>query len=200
MGNKKNHGGKKKHRGKKMDTKDKKLEVLRGEEQEYAKVLERKGGPIMSVRLLTGKTVLGVVRGSMRKRVWMKANDIILVSKRNFQSDKVDIVHVYPIEHVNDLIQLGEIEEHFTISEGIGGSADIGDDIFAQTENDFSNEEEWEKKYNKLKNGWELYMEQGNIKKARDMKGRMEKLLKKKPKKEIVGGGNKISEAELDAI
>ena len=142
MGNKKNHGGKKKHRGKKMDTKDKKLEVLRGEEQEYAKVLERKGGPIMSVRLLTGKTVLGVVRGSMRKRVWMKANDIILVSKRNFQSDKVDIVHVYPIEHVNDLIQLGEIEEHFTISEGIGGSADIGDDIFAQTENDFSNEEE----------------------------------------------------------
>ena len=42
-------------------------------------------------------------------------------------------------------------------------------------------------------------MEQGNIKKARDMKCRMEKLLKKKPKKEI-GGSNKISDTELDAI
>ena len=70
--------------------------------------------------------------------------------------------------------------------------------IFQMKRNEFVSL--FQEEYNKLKNGWELYMEQGNIKKARDMKGRMEKLLKKKPKKEIVGGGNKISKAELDAI
>ena len=64
---KKNQGGKKKHRGKKQqDEKDKKLETLKDEDTEYGKILERKGGPHMSVRLLSGKTVLGIVRGKLR--------------------------------------------------------------------------------------------------------------------------------------
>ena len=34
------HGGKKKHRGKKMDDKVAKLDILKGDGQEYARVLE----------------------------------------------------------------------------------------------------------------------------------------------------------------
>lgn len=187
----KGNGGKKKKRGKKQDTGPKKLEILREEDQEYARVLERKGGPVMSVRLLTGKTVNGIVRGSMRRRAWMKAGDIVLVSKRNFQDDKVDIVHVYPIEHVHDLVNLGEITESFTITEGL---IENQDDIFGSGET-FETEEEWEKKYNKLKDGWELYVRQGNMKKAREIKDRMSKLVSKKPKKGIEGMTNDDFEA-----
>ena len=63
---KKNQGGKKKHRGKRQQTENKKLSILREDGTEYGKILERKGGPNMSVRLLTGDTVIGVIRGKMR--------------------------------------------------------------------------------------------------------------------------------------
>jgi translation initiation factor 1A len=182
----KKQGGKKKHRGKKQGSGDKKLEILKGDDQEYAKVIERKGGPIMSVRLLTGKTINGVIRGNMRKRAWMKSGDIILVCIRDFQKDKVDIVHVYPGEHVHDLVNLGEIPESFTINEGLVDTISNNQDIFGDGgESSFSNEEEWETKYNKLKNGWELYIQQGNVKKAKDMKDRMNKLMTKKPNNNI---------------
>ena len=73
----------------------------------------------MLVRLLTGKTVHGIVRGSMRRRAWMKAGDIVLTSMRNFQDSKVDIVHVYPIEHTRDLVNLrAKFQNAFTITEG----------------------------------------------------------------------------------
>lgn len=196
----KGKGGKKKKRGKKQDFGARKLEILRGEDQEYAKVLERKGGPVMSVRLLTGKTVNGIVRGSMRRRAWMKAGDIVLISRRNFQDSKVDIVHVYPLEHTHDLVNLGEIPESFTITEGLADAINntLQDNIFGgggggET---FTSEEEWEKKYKKLKDGWELYLQQGNVKKAREMKDRMDKIITKKPKKQAPS----MTDADIDNI
>ena len=111
----------------------------------------------MSVRLLTGKTVVGVIRGNMRRRAWMKAGDIVLTSIRNFQDSKVDIIHVYPLEHTHDLVNLGEIPESFTIVEGF--TDDINstqqDNIFGGGGREtFTSEEEWENKYKKLKDCW----------------------------------------------
>ena len=190
-------GGKKKKRGKKKDVGARKLEILKGEDQEYAKVLERKGGPVMYVRLLTGKTVNGIVRGNMRRRAWMKAGDIVLVSTRNFQDTKVDIVHVYPLEHTHDLVELGEIPESFTITEGITDTINVSqDNIFGNNTSSYTSEEEWDKKYNKLKDGWELYLQQGNVKKAREMKDRMDALLTKKPKVQIP----QLTDADIDMI
>ena len=117
---KKNQGGKKKHRGKKQqDEKDKKLQILREDGTQYARILERKGGPHMTVCLLTGETLLGVVRGKLRKRMWMAQNDIVLVGIRDFQTDKVDILHKYPEEHVRQLVDMGEITDYFTVGSGI---------------------------------------------------------------------------------
>ena len=47
------------------------------------------------------------------------------------------------------------------------------------------NEEEWEKKYTKRRSLWELYLAQGNMKKATEMKQKMENLMDKKPKPKI---------------
>jgi translation initiation factor 1A len=38
-------------------------------------------------------TRLGHICGKMQKKVWITAGDIVLVGKRDFQDEKVDIVH-----------------------------------------------------------------------------------------------------------
>ena len=192
---KKNQGGKKKKRGKKQQDESKKLEILKDDETEYAKVLERKGGPYLSVRLLSGETVMGIIRGKMRRRVWMAVNDIILIGIRDFQEGKVDVLHKYPEEHVRQLVEMGEIPDYFTVGEGIASRAS-DDNVFGE-KTEFENEEEWEKKYNKTKEAWELYLVRGNTKKATEMKQKMEKLMNKKPKPGIP---NKMTEEEFDAI
>jgi translation initiation factor 1A len=192
---KKNQGGKKKKRGKKQQDENKKLEILKDEVTQYAKVLERKGGPYISVRLLSGETVMGVIRGKMRRRVWMAINDIILVGIRDFQDGKVDVLHKYPEEHVRQLVEMGEIPDYFTVGEGIVASIKE-DNIFGE-KTEFENEEEWDQKYNKTKDTWELYLERGNTKKATEMKQKMEKLMDKKPKAKVP---NKMTQEEFDAI
>ena len=192
---KKNQGGKKKKRGKKQQDESKKLEILKDDETEYAKVLERKGGPYLSVRLLSGETAMGIIRGKMRRRVWMAINDIILVGIREFQEGKVDVLHKYPEEHVRQLVEMGEIPDYFTVGEGINSG--IKDDNLFGEKTEFENEEEWEKKYNKTKEAWELYLMRGNTKKATEMKQKMEKLMDKKPKAQIP---NKMTEEEFEAI
>ena len=192
---KKNQGGKKKKRGKKQQEEHKKLEILKDAESEYAKVLERKGGPHLSVRLLSGETVIGVIRGKMRRRVWIAINDIILVGIRSFQEDKVDVLHKYPEEHIRQLVEMGEIPDYFTVGEAISNGKKDGNIFGEKTE--FENEEEWQKKYNKTKEAWELYLAQGNTKKATEMKQKMEKIMNQKPKEQIP---NKMTEEEFDAI
>ena len=193
---KKNQGGKKKHRGKnQQNDKNQKLSILKEEGTEYGKILERKGGPHMSVRLLSGNTVMGVVRGKMRRRVWMSRNDIVLVSIRDFQGDKVDIVHKYPEDHVRQLVDMGEIPDYFTVSDSVEDSI-TGDNIFGE-KTEYDDIEEWEKKYEKVKQSWELYLAQGNIKKATDMKLKLEKLMEQKPKPKIP---EKMTQDEFDAL
>lgn len=192
---KKNQGGKKKHRGKRQQNENKKLSILKEEGTEYGKILERKGGPYMSVRLLSGETVMGVIRGKMRRRVYMARNDIVLVSIRGFQDSKVDIVHKYPEEHIRQLVDMGEIPDHFTIGASIEDNI-TQNNIFGE-KTDFDDMEEWENKYNKIKDSWELYIAQGNTKKATEMKQRLEKLMEQKPKPKIP---DKMTDAEFDAI
>ena len=80
-----NKTGGKKHKKYKKNRNDevKKKLIKKDSEQEYAFLLERKGGPIMSLKLLDGRNVLGVVRGKMRRRIWMNPGDILLVAKRS---------------------------------------------------------------------------------------------------------------------
>ena len=60
--------------------------------QEYAKVLEKKGGNVVTLKLTDEREVLGIIRGRMKKRVWINSGDIVLVSLREFQTNKVDIL------------------------------------------------------------------------------------------------------------
>ena len=70
------------------------------EEEEEDKFEEKKGAQR-----------LGIIRGKMKKRVWMVAGDFVLVSLREFQDEKCDIVHKYDITEVRKLMASGELPD-----------------------------------------------------------------------------------------
>jgi translation initiation factor 1A len=52
---------------------------------------------------------LGNIRGKMRKRVWLSVGDVVLCGLREYQDEKVDIIHKYTIDEVHNLKTMGEI-------------------------------------------------------------------------------------------
>ena len=110
-------GGKKHKKYKKnRDADIKKKLIKKSEGEEYAYVIDKKGGPILGLRLLDDRMVLGVIRGKMRKRVWINPGDIILVSIRGFQDNKVDVIAKYTDDEVRKLIKQKEVTRKFTLN------------------------------------------------------------------------------------
>ncbi|KAI2495433.1 translation intitation factor 1A [Fragilaria crotonensis] len=64
-----------------------------------------------------GVTRLGHIRGKMRKKVWITAGDIVLCGKREFQDEKVDIIHKYSADEARNLKQYGELPDSARINE-----------------------------------------------------------------------------------
>ena len=78
----------------------------------YAFVIKLLGNCRALVLCDDGNEAIGVIRGSMRrfnKRVLIETGDIIAVSKRDFQDNKVDIVHKYNAEQCKILINDKEL-------------------------------------------------------------------------------------------
>ena len=102
----------KKSRGKKKfkDSSKRELE-FKTHSQEYGKVSKILGNARVSVNCYDGKTRMGVIRGKMRKRVWIREGDTVLVSLREFQDDKCDITFKYYDTEVRNLMIYGEIPD-----------------------------------------------------------------------------------------
>ena len=58
-----------------------------------------------------GTERMGVLRGSMRKRVWVRRGDIVLVTLREYEDAKADIVHKYNETEVSRLASMKEIPD-----------------------------------------------------------------------------------------
>lgn len=78
--------------------------------QEYAHVIKIEGNNRCRVKCGDGVTRLAVIRGSMRKKIWIKLNDYVLVGLRDFQDNKCDIIGKYSDEDVRNLRAYGELE------------------------------------------------------------------------------------------
>lgn len=77
------------------------------EAEEYAYVKKMLGNCRVQVITNSGIDAIGIIRGSLRKftkRILIEVGDIVVVSKRDFQDNKVDIVHKYNPEQVNILV------------------------------------------------------------------------------------------------
>jgi translation initiation factor 1A len=60
--------------------------------------------------------VIGKICGSMRKRVWIKIGDIVLISTRSFDSTSCDIIHKYTDDEAHCLKNYGEIPANVNLS------------------------------------------------------------------------------------
>ena len=80
----------------------------------YAYVIKLLGNCRVLVLCDNGTEAIGVIRGSMRrfnKRILIETGDIIAVSMRDYQNNKVDIVHKYNMEQCKILISNKDISD-----------------------------------------------------------------------------------------
>jgi initiation factor 1A len=82
--------------------------VLDEEYEEYAYVIKILGNCRVIVISNSGSKNIGIIRGSLRKfnkRILIEKSDLVVISKREYQSGKVDIVHKFNSDQCNVLIK-----------------------------------------------------------------------------------------------
>ncbi|ETV79772.1 eukaryotic translation initiation factor 1A, Y-chromosomal [Aphanomyces astaci] len=124
----KGKGGKNRRRGK-GDVEENKRELeFKEDGQEYAQVLRMLGNGRLEAYCYDGVTRLGHIRGKMRKKVWVGVGDIVLVSLREYQDGKVDIIHKYNADEARSLKAYGELPDNARINETSVDMDGAGDD------------------------------------------------------------------------
>jgi translation initiation factor 1A len=64
-----------------------------------------------------GEKRLAHIRGKLRKKVWINQGDIILLSLRDYQDDKGDVILKYSADEARSLKAYGELPENAKINE-----------------------------------------------------------------------------------
>ena len=118
MGKNKGKGGKTRRRGKNQKKDVVQALEFREEGQDYAKVTKMLGnGRVLAYCFTQAKEILCIIRGSMRKKIWISVNDYILVGLRDYQESKADVIAKYSDDEVRKLKQYGEIVDTTAIKE-----------------------------------------------------------------------------------
>ncbi|KAJ1307146.1 hypothetical protein OPQ81_001264 [Rhizoctonia solani] len=104
-------GGKNRRRGKNENDADKRELVFREDGQEYAQVVKMLGNGRLEAQCFDGEKRLAHIRGKMRKKVWINQGDIILLSLREFQDDKADVIVKYTADEARNLKAYGELPD-----------------------------------------------------------------------------------------
>eukprot|EP00002_Diphylleia_rotans_P005990 TRINITY_DN1523_c0_g1_i1.p3 TRINITY_DN1523_c0_g1~~TRINITY_DN1523_c0_g1_i1.p3 ORF type:complete len:135 (-),score=37.50 TRINITY_DN1523_c0_g1_i1:303-707(-) len=112
----KGKGGKARRRGKNEGDEKREL-ILKEEGQEYGQVLRMLGNGRLEAHCFDGVTRLCHIRGKMRKKVWIGQGDIVLISLRDFQDGKADIILKYSADEARSLKSLGHLPENAKINE-----------------------------------------------------------------------------------
>lgn len=105
----KGKGGKNKRKGKKTGEITKRQLEFREEGQEYGRVIKMLGDGRLQAVCSDGETRICHIRGKMRKRVWIRDDDLILVDIRSYQEDKGDVVYKYTPDEDKMLQAYGEL-------------------------------------------------------------------------------------------
>ncbi|OLY80668.1 Eukaryotic translation initiation factor 1A, Y-chromosomal [Smittium mucronatum] len=117
MAKNKGKGGKNRRRGKNETEGEKRELIFREEGQEYAQVTRMLGCGRLESLSFDGTKRMAHIRGKMRKKVWVNQGDIILISLRDFQDDKADVILKYNADEARLLKQYGELPENAKINE-----------------------------------------------------------------------------------
>jgi len=91
--------------------------VFREDGQEYAQVTKMLGNGRLEAQCFDGEKRLAHIRGKMRKKVWINQGDIILISLRDFQDNKADVIVKYTAEEARNLKAYGELPDNAKIND-----------------------------------------------------------------------------------
>ena len=83
--------------------------ILKEDGQEYAKVISLVGEGRLIAQCMDGIERLCHIRGALKKKVWILKDDMILISLRDFQDEKADVLVKYTEQEVRTLRSMGEI-------------------------------------------------------------------------------------------
>ena len=84
---------------------------------EYAQVLKMLGNGRLEALCFDGEKRLAHIRGKLRKKVWINQGDIILLSLRDYQDEKGDVILKYSADEARSLKAYGELPENAKINE-----------------------------------------------------------------------------------
>ncbi|GAA93780.1 hypothetical protein E5Q_00426 [Mixia osmundae IAM 14324] len=134
----KGKGGKNRRRGKNENESEKRELVFKEDGQEYAQVTKMLGNGRLEAQCFDGEKRLAHIRGKMRKKVWINQGDIILISLRDFQDDKADVIQKYSPDEARNLKAYGELPDTAKINEtdAFGEEGDDADVDFEEEDID----------------------------------------------------------------
>ncbi len=126
----------KKNKGSKKETDVKRDLEYKEHMEEYAKVVGLLGDRKLTVVLPDSSESMAIIPGKFRKRLWIKVGDVILVSVREFQDNKLDVLYKYTDKEVVELARHAEVPSFFKDKEATAPEAveDLGFDIVDEDE------------------------------------------------------------------
>lgn len=86
--------------------------IFKEDGQEYAKITKMLGNGHCECTFYDDVVRLGNIRGKMRKRVWISVGDVVLCGLRDYQDNKVDIIHKYLPDEIRNLQTMNEIPSY----------------------------------------------------------------------------------------
>ena len=131
-------GGKNKKKGKRnrASVQHQKL-VTRTEDQQYGVITKMLGDCRVSVKFINDSErlveTMGIIRGKLRKRVWMNVGNVVLLAERDYDK-KVDIIDKYSDDNVRKLKRMGELHKLLLDFDGPDDKSDEGFDFFGEAE------------------------------------------------------------------
>jgi translation initiation factor 1A len=106
-----NHkGGKSKKHGSKFGLSHKREVLLKDDFQEYGIVEKLLGDMRVMVLCSDSTTKICHIRGKFKRRVWINIGDTVLISIREFQDGKADIIHKYTSDEAEILKNKNEFD------------------------------------------------------------------------------------------
>lgn len=101
----------------KSQKEDKRVLEFKTDGQEYGYIIKLLGDSRAEVFCYDGKKRIGTIRGKLKKRCWIVNGDHVLVSLRDYQDDKCDIIFKYFSSEVRNLKIYNEIPDITNIGE-----------------------------------------------------------------------------------
>lgn len=114
-------GGKNYKKQKKVSHENREI-IFKDLDQNYGRILKKLGDGRFECQVFDNDLstkYIGKICGSMRKRVWINAGDIVLVSLRSFDSSSCDIIHKYTNEEAFNLKSYKELPENLNLQASI---------------------------------------------------------------------------------